>query len=148
MKNWIFLLKQLRKNSRNSYRAIYVCIIISVCLVSTIFGLADLGIKMEANLQKKLAGNYHLELKNITQEIARKISERSDVEIADWVYFEDDTSIQGKNLQILVGDQEIMYAMGVGVNQGYYPMQKHEVIVGDQLLKDTGKRIEGSLKIT
>lgn len=148
MKNWILLLKQLRKNSRNSYRAIYVCIIISVCLVSTIFGLADLGIKMEANLQKKLSGNYHLELKNITQEIARKISERSDVEIADWVYFEDDTSIQGKNLQILVGDQEIMYAMGVGVNQGYYPMQKHEVIVDDQLLKDTGKRIGESLNIT
>lgn len=56
-----------------------LCIIISVFLVTAIFSLADMMIRAETAFMISGHGNWHISLKNISQENADEINNRPDV---------------------------------------------------------------------
>ena len=56
-----------------------LCIIISVFLVTAIFSVADMMIRTESDFMISNHGNWHIAIKNISQNNADEISNRSDV---------------------------------------------------------------------
>ena len=56
-----------------------MCIIISVLLVTTIFSMADMAIRMEKSRIIASHGNWHIMLKEPSEQQMEQIAQRSDV---------------------------------------------------------------------
>ena len=56
-----------------------LCIILSVFLVTTIFGMADMFIRCQIIKTQAETGNWHIGIQNITSEDAAVIAARPDV---------------------------------------------------------------------
>ena len=65
-----------RKQSRMSI----FCIVLAVFLVTTIFGMADMFVRSQIMKTQAETGNWHIALRNISDEDAAVIAARSDIE--------------------------------------------------------------------
>ena len=84
MKSYLSLIPISAKVRKHQNRMTMLCIIISVLLVTTIFSVADMMIRTESDFALEKHGNWHIQLENISQDVAEEISERSDVAAIGW----------------------------------------------------------------
>lgn len=84
MKSYLSLIPISAKIHRRRNRMTLICIIISVFLVTSIFGLADMLIKMETMHSIEGHGNWHITIQNLSESSAEQIRSRSDVAAASW----------------------------------------------------------------
>ena len=100
MKSYLSLIPISAKVRKRQNRMTVLCIIISVFLVTAIFSVADMMIRTESDFMISNHGNWHIAIKNISQNNADEISNRSDRAVsygkhADTVYlFLEDLPIQ------------------------------------------------------
>ena len=79
MKSYLSLIPISAKVRRRQSRMTILCIIISVFLVTTIFSVADMMIRTESSTMQEEHGSWHIQIENISEDIAKEIEQRSDV---------------------------------------------------------------------
>ena len=84
MKSYLSLIPLSARRHKKENKMTRFCIIIAVFLVTSIFSMADMGIRMETNRLIDKHGNWHIFLKNTDTETAEEIGQRSDVAAASW----------------------------------------------------------------
>ena len=84
MKSYLSLIPISAKVKKRQNRMIILCIIISVFLVTTIFSVADMTIRAEDSYMQDKHGSWHIQLDNISPDIAEEISQRLDVTVVGW----------------------------------------------------------------
>lgn len=84
MKSYLSLVPVSGKVHRRQNRMTIFCIIISVLLVTAIFSVADMWIRTSGEGLQQKHGNWHIQLENISQDIAEEISQRPDVAAIGW----------------------------------------------------------------
>lgn len=110
-----------------------LCIIFAVFLVTAVFSMADMAVRMETNNRINKDGNWHIMLNNIDEITAEKISARGDV--AAFSRFgsinsriDKDYYINGKKTAIYGVDQD-MESILPGFDAGTYPADGEAVLV-------------------
>lgn len=79
MKSYLSLIPISARVHRRQNRMTLLCIVLAVFLVTAIFSMVDAGVRMEKNHAVLSHGNWHVRLKNISDEDGALIGFRSDV---------------------------------------------------------------------
>ena len=79
MKSYLSLVTISARVRRRQNRMTLLCIVISVFLVTAVFSMADMAIRMETSNRIEKDGSWHLLLSNISADTAEKIAAREDV---------------------------------------------------------------------
>lgn len=112
-----------------------ICIVLAVFLVTTIFGMADMFIRSQTIQARIDGGNYHIAIKDITDEQAALISKRPNIHAAaryGVINFRGNEgySFKGKNAIIVGCDEEYMTELMVDIiDEGNFPKNNQEVMI-------------------
>lgn len=114
-----------------------LCITIAVLLVTTIFSMADMAIRMEKARMIKEQGSWHIMLKEPSDQQISEISARPDVAASsryDGLNYDlsQDYTIKGKTCVIAGGDPEILTEIYDDLTQGSYPAKKDEILLSNR----------------
>ena len=132
MKSYLSLIPISAKVRKRQNRMMILCIIISVLLVTTIFSAADMIIRGETVTMQAKHGNWHIQMNNISDEIAEEISDRPDVTAVGWsAVFNEDADQPytiGERKATLYGTDETYLAqLANGMEEGSFPQSDQEV---------------------
>lgn len=81
MKSYLSLIPISARVRRRQSRMTVLCIVIAVFLVTAIFSMADMAIRMESRSRLEKDGSWHLMLSDISEETAEEISRRGDIAV-------------------------------------------------------------------
>lgn len=79
MKSYLNLIPISAKVHRKQNRMTILCIVLSVFLVTGVFSMADMGVRMEYASAKAEHGNWHIGIRGISADDAKRIASRPDV---------------------------------------------------------------------
>ena len=138
MKSYLSLIPISAHVHRRQNRMTLFCIIISVFLVTAIFSMADMGIRMEGNRLIKEHGNWHIMLKNIPKSDAELIGSRSDVAAASWYdvinyKINEDYYIGGKKAALCGVEEPLVTDMMNCLTEGNFPRNNREIVLTDNV---------------
>lgn len=146
MKSYLSLVPISAKVRRQQNRMTILCIICAVFLVTAIFSVADMMIRMESSLMLSKHGNWHLQLDNISQDIAEKISRRTDVTAVGassvFNYDGDQPYRINEKKAVLYGTEETyMNQISNGITNGAFPQNDSEVMLSPNAVTAFGAQI-------
>lgn len=84
MKSWLNLVPISAKVHKRRNRMTLFCIVIAVFLVTAIFSMADMGLRMEKQHSIEGHGNWHIKLNHVSENTAQLVRERPDVQASSW----------------------------------------------------------------
>ena len=84
MKSYLSLIPCSAKVHRRQNRMTLLCIILAVFLVSAIFSMADMELRSQKIHAIRTYGEYHLAIRNLSEEDASLIAARPDVAASSW----------------------------------------------------------------
>lgn len=84
MKSYLSLIPISARVRRKQSRLIFVCIILAVFLVTTIFSLAEVFARTQSAGSLERAGNWHMLLTGIDESTAEQIAESPEVAASSW----------------------------------------------------------------
>lgn len=135
MKHYLELVPISARVHRKQNRMSIFCIILAVFLVTTIFGMADMFIRSQILQAQIDGGNFHIGIKDITDEEATLISRRPDIQAAaryGVLNFRGDEgyTFEGKNAVIVGCDEEYMTKLMVDIiEEGNFPQNNQQVMI-------------------
>lgn len=129
-----------------------LCIIISVFLVTAIFSVADMMIRTESDFMISNHGNWHIAIKNISQNNADEISNRSDVTavgIASQFNFEGEQPYRvNEKRTVLYGTDEVYITqISNGIVEGTFPANDEEVMLTPNSVTALGVQLGDSVTL-
>ncbi|ASA22361.1 ABC transporter permease [Paenibacillus donghaensis] len=147
MNSYLDLAVEYNRNHRKKNRVIIACIAVAVCLVTAIFGMADIGIKFQTEQLKRDYGSYHISVKDIDANAASLIKNHVDVAYSGWIKSPPSVEFEGKEFRVVGGDQEAAALLGLSVVEGDYPNGSAETLVDRQALNEYGWSIGEKINI-
>ena len=134
MKSYLSIIPISAKVRKQQNRMTVLCIIIAVFLVTAIFSVADMMIRTESDFMINNHGNWHIAIKNISQDDADEISNRSDVTAvgaASQFNFEGEQPYRiNKKRTVLYGtDEAYIVQISNGIVEGTFPENDTEVML-------------------
>ena len=146
MKSYLSLIPISAKVRKRQNRMTVLCIIISVFLVTAIFSVADMMIRTESDFMINNHGNWHIAIKNISQDDADEISNRSDVTAvgaASQFNFEGEQPYRiNKKRTVLYGtDEAYIVQISNGIVEGTFPENDTEVMLTPNAVTALGVQI-------
>lgn len=137
MKSYLSLIPISAKVRKRQNRMTILCITIAVLLVTTIFSMADMAIRMEKARMIKEQGNWHIMLKEPSDQQISEISARPDVAASsryDGLNYDlsQDYTIKEKTCVIAGGDPEILTEIYDDLTRGSYPAKKDEILLSNR----------------
>ena len=137
MKSYLSLIPISAKIHKRKNRMLLTCIILAVFLVTALFSMADMGIRMQELRAYHDHGNWHIGIKNITQNYVDKINSQSDVSLAAWYdalnyRLDKEYYINGKKT-LVCGISEDFLDLYTGFTQNAYPKDETEAIISSNL---------------
>lgn len=148
MKSYLDLVGEYAKVHKKKNRITIICIAIAVCLVTAIFGMADMEVRTRKIGAIQEYGNFHVSIKNIDDETARLLDNRVDVAVSGWVQRIDDGVLKEKPLAVLGGEEAICYEMGVDIEKGYFPKKADEALIDRQAMEQFGISLGDMVSVT
>lgn len=102
-----------------------LCIVFSVLLVTTIFSAADMTIRGKSVMMQEKHGRWHIQLENISRDIAEEISNRPDVTEVGWSsVFNSDAdqpyTIDGRKAALYGTDNIYLSQLADGMEEGIF----------------------------
>ena len=79
MKSYLSLIPISAKVRRRQNRMTILCIVLAVFLVTAVFSMADMAIRMETSNQLNKNGNWHIMVKDISPETAAELAAQENV---------------------------------------------------------------------
>jgi putative ABC transport system permease protein len=152
MKSYLSLIPISAKVHRRQNRMTVWCIIISVLLVTTIFTVADMMIRTESAELLDKHGNWHIQLENISEAIADKLSQRTDVVAVGWAESFNTNAEKpyyiGSKIAALYGTDETYISKLVNaLEDGDYPKSDDEVMLNDSAKLALGVQIGDKVNV-
>lgn len=135
MKHYLELVPISARVHRKQNRMSIFCIILAVFLVTAIFGMADMFIRSQIMQAQIDGGNFHIGIKDITDEEATIISKRPDIQAAaryGVLNFRGNESytFEGRNAVIVGCDEEYMTKLMVDIiEEGNFPQNNQQVMI-------------------
>ncbi|MDE7258147.1 MAG: ABC transporter permease, partial [Lachnospiraceae bacterium] len=153
MKNYLELVPLYTKAHRKQNRMSIFCIFLSVFLVATIFGMADMYIQSQLLKTKQEDGNWHIVLSKISDEEAALIAARPDVKVLscygvlnyrlDMGY-----KVADKDVVICGSDEaEVTDIYADTISEGSFPQKENEVLVSGNVKNELGLTIGDQISI-
>lgn len=133
MRSYLSLIPISAKVHKRQNRMTLICIIIAVFLVTAVFSMADMAVRMEMERSKQKQGNWHIMLNDVPEETVQEILAREDIELfshynAINYKIDEDYYISGKRTAICGADPNITEIIG-GFTEGRYPQNNHEAVL-------------------
>ena len=153
MKNYLELVPLYTKAHRKQNRMSIFCIFLSVFLVATIFGMADMYIQSQLLKTKQEDGNWHIVLSKISDEEAALIAARPDVKVLSCygvLNYQLDMGykVADKNVVICGSDEsEVTDIYADTISEGSFPRKENEVLVSGNVKKELGLTIGDQISI-
>lgn len=153
MKNYLELVPLYTRAHRKQNRMSTCCIFLSVFLVTTIFGMADMYIRSQLIQTKQKDGNWHIALSKISDETAALIAARPEVKVLTCYgtlnYRLDMGYTIGDKDVVLCGSEEpLLTEIYAGnLSEGSYPQTEHEILASGNIKKELGLDIGSELVI-
>ncbi|NMA65009.1 MAG: FtsX-like permease family protein [Clostridiaceae bacterium] len=136
MKSYLHLVGEYAKVHKKKNRITIVCIAIAVCLVTAIFGMADMEVRTRRIDAIKEYGNFHVFFKNIDDETAKLIGSRADVAVSGWVLQMDNNgTLKEKPLGVAGGEEAICREIGIDIEEGHFPKKADEALLDRQAME-------------
>ncbi|HIR28526.1 MAG TPA: FtsX-like permease family protein [Candidatus Choladousia intestinigallinarum] len=135
MKHYLDLIPVFSRIHRRQNRMSVFCIVLSVFLVTSIFGMADMYIRSQILQTQWDYGNYHIGIKDITEEEAYLISRRPEIKSSaryGVLNYRGDEGYDlcGKSIILMGCDEEWMTQMQVdAVTEGNFPKSGREIML-------------------
>lgn len=149
MKSYLGLTAAYEKVHRKTGRIAALCIVLSVCLVTAIFSMADMAVRSQINYFIKTGGNYHIILHEVDEVTAAQIAGRADVAAAGWVYQGSTGSLGGKLLSFAgAGEKAFSEMTEMSLVSGTYPKKAEEALLNETAMKNLGLTIGDEIKVT
>lgn len=153
MKRYLDLVPISAKIHRKQSRMSIFCIGLAVFLVTSIFGMADMFVRSQILQAQQEYGNWHIAIKNISNEEATIIASRPDIEAfspygvlnyrGDLGY-----TLGGKNLAICGCDESYITEIWAGqLEEGGFPQAHNEALVTENVKQIMGRAIGDSITI-
>ena len=152
MKSYLSLIPISAKVRKRQNRMTVLCIIISVFLVTAIFSVADMMIRTESDFMISNHGNWHIAIKNISQNNADEISNRSDVTAvgaASQFNFEGEQPYRvNEKRTVLYGTDEVYITqISNGIVEGTFPANDEEVMLTPNSVTALGVQLGDSVTL-
>ena len=152
MKSYLSLIPISVKVRKRQNRMTVLCIIISVFLVTAIFSVADMMIRTESDFMISNHGNWHIAIKNISQNNADEISNRSDVTavgVASQFNFEGEQPYRvNEKRTVLYGTNEVYITqISNGIVEGTFPANDEEVMLTPNSVTALGVQLGDSVTL-
>jgi len=134
MKNYLDLVPISAKVHRKQNRMSIICIVLAVFLVTAIFGMADMFIRGQILQTQQENGNWHIGIRNISDEDATLISSSQEVAIlADYGVLnyrgEQDYTLSGKNVVICGSSESHVTEIFNTLDEGQFPTNENEALI-------------------
>lgn len=135
MKHYLDLVPISAKVHRKQSRMSIFCIVLAVFLVTTIFGMADMFVRSQIIKTQAETGNWHIALRNISDEDAAIIAARSDIEAVvayDVLNFRGDQGYTLNGTETLIcGSDEGLFTQILSdiIVEGNFPQNDNEAMV-------------------
>lgn len=134
MKSYLSLIPISARVHKRRSRLTLLCIIFAVFMVTTIFGIADMSVRMEKTRMLEKHGNWHIGIQNIADETSMQLKHRSDVEVSSWydVINEDmneEYYVCGKKAVLCGAEEAYVTKMWNGLKEGKFPQQDNEILL-------------------
>lgn len=135
MKHYLDLVPISAKVHRKQSRMSIFCIVLAVFLVTTIFGMADMFVRSQIIKTQAETGNWHIALRNISDEDAAVIAARSDIEAVvayDVLNFRGDQGYTLNGTETLIcGSDEGLFTKILSdiIAEGNFPQNDNEAMV-------------------
>lgn len=130
MNSYLNLVSEYAKAHKKKNRLTIVCIALSVMLITSIFGMADMSLKSQTEETIRRYGNWHAIFTGISDNEAAEISNQDDVNVGGWLGMASETTYQGKELIVQSSSEELARQMNMVVTDGHYPALKSSDIHG------------------
>lgn len=148
MKSYLNLVGEYAKVHKKKNRITITCIVIAVCLVTAIFGMADMEVRTRKISAIKEYGNFHISIKNIDDETAKLIDNRADVGNSGWVQRVHDGTLKGKSLAVMGGEESISREMGIDIEEGRFPQNVNEALFDRQAMEQFDFSLGDTVSVT
>ena len=149
MRSYLGLIPQYEKVHRKNNRISVLCIMLSVCLVTAIFSMADMAMRSQKNYFIKSNGEYHAALHDVEAETAELVSARVDVALSGWVYQGSTGMLSGKTVSFVGADEETMESLTeMDMTDGVYPSLPDEALLNESAMKQLGLSIGDNMTVT
>lgn len=142
MKNYLELIPHYTKVHKNQNRMSILCIILSVFLVATIFGMADMYVRSMILKTKQDDGNWHIVLKHVSNETASMIAARPEVKAFSCYgvlnyRLDMGCTMGGKDTVICGVDAPYMTDIYAGlISEGSFPQNGKEILVTSNVRRE------------
>lgn len=153
MKNYLELVPRYARIHRKQNCMSILCIILSVFLVATIFGMADMYIRSMILKTKQDDGNWHIVLKHVDDETASMIAARPEVRAFSSYgvlnyRLDMDYTIGGKDTVICGVDASYVTDIWAGlVSEGAFPQSDNEILATSNIRKELGAELGSQISI-
>ena len=147
MNSYLGLVSEYAKAHKKKNRLTVICIVISVMLVTAIFGMADMSVKAQINEYIRQNGNFHAIITDISDRIAEQIGDRDDEKVSSFLGMAEDTTFQGKELLVQSSEQDMAEQMNLNVIEGDYPVSSQEALLDRQGLEQFGLSIGDTIEV-
>ncbi len=112
MKSYLDLVSQYARVHRRKNRITVLCITIAVCLVTAIFGMADMAIRAEVDRAIREDGNFHIAIKDLDEAAGQMISLRPDVAVSGGLTAASSAALGGRELMLQGSSEALSSEMG------------------------------------
>lgn len=153
MRSYLDLVPAMTKAHRKQNRMTIFCIVLSVFLVTTIFGMADMYIRSQRMQAQRDFGNWHITVRNISDEQAASIAARSDVKAVSCYGIlnyrgEDDYTLGGKSVAIMGSEESLLTKiMENAIAEGSFPVEDDEAMISLNAQKELGVSIGDDISV-
>lgn len=134
MKSYLGLIPLSAKVRRRQNRMTVLCILIAVLLVTAIFSMADMAIRMETARVIDSHGHWHAMLQSLPEETADAITAEPEVKASaryDGLNFtlSEDYTMDGKPCVVVGGDEAILTEIYDDLAEGHFPQTPDEILL-------------------
>ncbi len=153
MKHYLDLVPISAKVHRKQSRMSVFCIVLAVFLVTTIFGMADMFIRSQILQSWQEYGNWHIAIKNVSDEEAAILAARPDIEaISPYgvLNYQGDLgyTLAEKNVTICGADESYITEILVDqLEEGFFPQAHNEALVTENARETLGLHIGDTITV-
>lgn len=153
MKNYLDLVPISAKIHRKQSKMSIFCIVLSVFLVTVIFGMADMFIRSQIMQARIEYGNWHISIKDINDEQAKLISVRPEIENFSWYGVanfsgNEGVTLNNKNTVICGSNEKWATEMLVDfIVEGTFPQNDNEAIITEGAKASLGLQVGSQITI-
>ena len=146
MKGYLDLVPISAKVHKRQSRMSVICIILAVFLVTAIFGMADMFIRGQILQAQSESGNWHIGIRDITDEDAAVLSARPDIKTVSAygvLNFRGDQgyTLSKKDTAIFGCDEAMVKDIFDILSEGAFPQGENQALVSDNAKTALGLKI-------